>query len=162
MPSDRDLLRPGYDYIFQQDGAPCHIARKCMKWLADINVEVLAWPGKSPELNPIENLWSRLKHAVAVKRPINQQGLTEAVISSWYHLITPEHLAALVESMPRRCQAVIDAKGFPTQYWTLQTHCQVNRLCPFGPDLSIVLSMHPRHAGQWRWHCLLSVTCSRN
>lgn len=40
----------------------------------------------------------------------------ESIIASWYRVITPEHLAALVESMPRRCQAVIDAKGLTTRY----------------------------------------------
>lgn len=116
LPSACDLFGPGNEYIFQQDGAPCHTAQKCMKWFAGNNVKVLDWPGNSPDLNPIENLWSRLKKAVAAKRPSNKRGLIESIIASWYHIITAEHLAALVESMPRRCQAVIDAKGFPTRY----------------------------------------------
>jgi len=53
LPSARDLFGPGSDYIFQQDSAPCHVARKCMKWFADNNVEVLDWPGNSPDLNPL-------------------------------------------------------------------------------------------------------------
>ena len=37
-------------------------------------MEVLDWPSKSPDLNPIENLWSILKHAVYSRnsRDINE------------------------------------------------------------------------------------------
>src|ERR1043165_4385 len=74
-------------------------------------------PGNSPDLNPIENLWSRLKRLVSPKRPANRECLIAAIIECWFHVITNEHLHALVESMPRRCQAVIDARGYPTKYW---------------------------------------------
>lgn len=104
------------DFIFQQDGAPCHTAKLCKKWFADKNIKVLPWPGNSPDLNPIENLWSRLKRVVASRRPGNKQVLIESIINSWFHIIEKENLQKLVDSMPRRCQAVIDAKGFPTRY----------------------------------------------
>jgi hypothetical protein len=104
------------DFIFQQDGAPCHTARRSMAWFQDHKVDVLEWPGNSPDLNPIENLWSRLKKLVARKKPSNRQELIQAIIAAWFHVITPEHLQQLVDSMPKRCEAVIKAKGYPTKY----------------------------------------------
>ena len=115
--SARDLFGTE-PFTFQQDGAPCHTAHLCKKWFAAKNVAVSDWPGNSPDLNPIENLWSRLKRAVAQRRPSKKQQLIEAILASWFHIITASDLQNLVESMPRRCQAVIDAKGYPTRYWT--------------------------------------------
>lgn len=116
LPSAHDLFGEGGDFIFQQDGAPCHTARVCMKWFDQHQVKLLTWPGNSPDLNPIENLWSRLKKLVSAKRPSNKKDLIEAVIRSWFHVITPDNLEKLVDSMHRRCQAVIKAKGYPTRY----------------------------------------------
>ena len=87
----------------------------------DNNVQVLSWLGNSPDLNPIENLWSRLKKLVSKKRPSNRTQLIEAVISSWHHTIQQEELKVLVESMPSRCLAVVKARGYPTKYKERET-----------------------------------------
>jgi len=103
----------GEDFIFQQDGAPCHTAKVCKDWFRENRVKLLEWPGNSPDLNPIENLWARLKKLVSQRRPSNKQELIEAIIHCWNHVITLEELQQLVNSTPRRCKAVIEAKGYP-------------------------------------------------
>lgn len=115
LPSARNMFR-SRKFVFQQDGAPCHTAKKCMNWFKTQKVKVLDWPGNSPDLNPIENLWSRLKRLVAAKHASNKRELIEATIASWFHIIQAEDLEKLVDSKPRRCQAVIQAKGYPTRY----------------------------------------------
>ena len=43
--------------IFQRNNASCHTVRRAIKWLADNDIELLDWPGNSPDINRIENLW---------------------------------------------------------------------------------------------------------
>jgi DDE superfamily endonuclease len=43
-------------FVLQQDNALCHTAKKVKAWLARNKLNVLEWPGNSPDLNPIENV----------------------------------------------------------------------------------------------------------
>jgi transposase len=117
MSSAKDIFKvENPEFIFQQDGAPCHTAKICKDWFERHGVTVLDWPGNSPDLNPIENLWARLKHLVSARRPSNRASLITAIIECWFHVISHDQLVALVDSTPRRCQAVIAARGYPTKY----------------------------------------------
>jgi hypothetical protein len=53
------------------------------KWLGEQNIDILgAWPGNSPYLNPIENLWSILKRRVD-KQPTNLDKLQALIMQEW-------------------------------------------------------------------------------
>ena len=44
-----------------KDGAPAHRAASTKKWHPDHGVQLFGgWPGISPNLDPIENLWSEM------------------------------------------------------------------------------------------------------
>ena len=53
--------------IFMHDRAPCHRSKVVLENLWKSKVEVLDWLENSPDLNPIENLWSYIKNKVAEK-----------------------------------------------------------------------------------------------
>lgn len=52
------------NWVFQQDNDPKHSSKLVKKWFEENQVSVMTWPAQSPDLNPIENLWSKVKKAI--------------------------------------------------------------------------------------------------
>jgi hypothetical protein len=76
------LLEPDGLYhglLFQQDLAPAHSSKSTAEWFNEYCIEVLEWPGNSPDLNPIENIWGIIKRAVKKYRPATVALLVECV-----------------------------------------------------------------------------------
>jgi hypothetical protein len=76
----------------------------------------MEWPANSPDLNPIENLWSSCKRKLNEKEsPSSMKELWRRFEDVWSN-ISHEECKVLVESMPARMKAVINAKGGPIDY----------------------------------------------
>jgi transposase len=117
IPSGRRLI--GKPFIFQQDNDPKHTARIVKNYLArktaDGTLKLLDWPSQSPDLNPIEHVWKLMKDEVRKLKPTNLNDLFEKLETVWRN-IPIDYLQRLIDSMPQRCQAVIDANGMHTKY----------------------------------------------
>ncbi|UYV67601.1 hypothetical protein LAZ67_5001346 [Cordylochernes scorpioides] len=48
--------------IFQQDNERPHVARIFQRYFVNRQIELLPWPARSPDLSPIENMWSMVAH----------------------------------------------------------------------------------------------------
>jgi hypothetical protein len=103
--------------IFQHDNDPKHTSRIARKWLQGHKIKVLKWPSQSPDLNPIEHLWWRLKQQLAAyeTEPTSIDELWERVEAEW-EKIPAQACVDLIESMPRRIAAVLKTKGGHTKY----------------------------------------------
>ena len=102
-------------WTFQHDNDPKHTSKLVTEFLAQKKVRIFEWPSQSPDLNPIEHLWEHIERKVSVRKPSNQHDLFELIKRTWEE-IPIDVLINLVDSMPRRCNAVVAAKGFPTKY----------------------------------------------
>jgi hypothetical protein len=106
------------DVILQQDNDPKHTSKYTNKWLEENGINVLDWPSYSPDMNPIENLWFYLKCQLAAYEtaPTSIHQLWERVSEVWYNKVTKEACIKLINSMPKRIEAVIKAKGGATKW----------------------------------------------
>jgi transposase len=105
------------DIVFQHDNDPKHTSRKATEWLKMKEIEVLDWPPQSPDLNPIEHLWQHLKGRLSTyeSEPSSISELWCRVESEW-NKIPVQVCTELIESMPRRVDAVLKARGGHTKY----------------------------------------------
>lgn len=121
-----DGLRPMYEpgCVFQQDNAPIHKSGPIKEWFQQHGVWVMDWPPYSPDLNPIENVWWELKKGIEeTDLDIQYMGQSEAAIvhlrevaiNVWKEL-DQGYFRDLIDSMPRRVEAVIAAGGYQTKY----------------------------------------------
>jgi hypothetical protein len=90
-----------------------------------MRINVISWPPYSPDLNPIENLWRKLKELVYTVRPdidlvtggddAVREAMEDALVKAW-QLIPQSYFDACWQSMGRRCEAVRVADGWHTKY----------------------------------------------
>lgn len=107
----------GENFVFQDDNAPAHRARAVRDFWEENEIQHLDWPACSPDMNPIENLWAEVTRYLnnLQHSPTNVNQLRVALNDAWA-AIPNETLASLVSSMPRRIQALLDARGGHTRF----------------------------------------------
>ncbi|KAF0707313.1 hypothetical protein AaE_013670 [Aphanomyces astaci] len=105
-------LTPSGPAVFQQDNASIHRSRSTMAWLESMPWSTMPWPAKSPDLNPIENVWGVLARKVYAngRQFDNKAQLKAQILQSWAE-IDQEYLSTLVEGMPTRMAQVILCRG---------------------------------------------------
>ncbi|GFT34031.1 transposable element Tcb2 transposase [Trichonephila clavipes] len=114
-----DILRPHVGpflnglpgAIFLQDNARPLTARVDHDFLRPF--QTLPWPGRSPDLSPVEHVWNQLKRQMPSYHSVHDLEL--AVQDLWFHL-PQDNIRCLINSMPDRVAACIAAGGGPTRY----------------------------------------------
>ncbi|GFT02108.1 hypothetical protein TNCV_84041 [Trichonephila clavipes] len=82
------------------DNATCHRTLAVQDCLDSEGIQRLVWPARSPDLNPIENVWDALGRQVAGRNypPTNKNALIRALTEEWDKL--PQQLLDnVVQSM---------------------------------------------------------------
>ena len=103
--------------IFQQDNNPMHKSKYTTTWLAWNRIKTLPWPPNSPDMNPMEHVWSQLNIQLCQhpQYPTNKVQLWQALVDAWVEM-DDSYLFSLYHSMPKHIAALGLAKGTYTWY----------------------------------------------
>ncbi|GFT64078.1 transposable element Tc1 transposase [Trichonephila clavipes] len=102
----------GDKFVFMDDNATCHRTLAVEDCQDSEGIQRLVWPARSPDLNPIENVWDALGRQVAGRNyPLtNNNTLIRALTEEWDKL--PQQLLDnVVQSMVRRVECCITLHG---------------------------------------------------
>ncbi|GFV19887.1 transposable element Tcb1 transposase [Trichonephila clavipes] len=102
----------GLQFLLMDDNAPCHRTVAAEQLLESEDIERMDWPGRSPDLNPIEHVWYFLGRRLAARTlpPVTIGELRLALQDEWAAM--PQQLIdTLILSMGRRCETCLAVKG---------------------------------------------------
>ena len=107
----------GENFILMDDNAPPHRARIIDQYLEDETIIRMDWPAPSPDLNPIEHVWDMLQRGIASRQQHPQTvGQLQVMLQQEWAALDQASVRRLIQSMRRRCMAVITARGSQTRY----------------------------------------------
>ena len=118
LPTVRAMVIPEPNTIkFVQDLSPIHQCIIVRQWFAEHpEIELIQWPPKGCDLNPIENVWAIMARDWHVEvRNADEVGRKAREV--WEGIRRrPDLCSALAASMPRRLEKVVAARGGWTSY----------------------------------------------
>lgn len=114
---DRPLQRRAV-MLFQHDGAPAHFSARTRQFLNERFPDrwigrggPIAWPPRSPDLNPLDYcLWGLIKEFV-YKDPPNSLEALEVKIVEATATVTPEIVRAAIGQLVQRCRLCLRENG---------------------------------------------------
>ena len=103
--------------MFQHNNAPIHSAKNTLEWLKTNNISTIDCDPRSPDMNPVENVWSLLVNEVYAggKQYETVKDLKNSLLKAW-NRISMDSLSSLIKFMPNRVIELLIANGGRTKY----------------------------------------------
>jgi DDE superfamily endonuclease len=79
-------------------------------------MKILDWPPNSPDLNPIEHIWSYMKKVIAQYSEVSSAEEMKRIVRDMWKSFRDEEWGKLIESLPERMEAVIAAGRGSTRF----------------------------------------------
>ncbi|GFX74282.1 transposable element Tcb2 transposase [Trichonephila clavipes] len=111
-------------FVFMNDNATCHRTLAVQDCLDSEGIQRIVWPARSPDLNPIENVWDALGKQVAGRNypSTNKNTLIRALTEEWDKL--PQQLLDNV------VQNFVSAEEvYSSMVSDLRQTCPIDRMC---------------------------------
>jgi DDE superfamily endonuclease len=104
-------------YTYQDYNARIHRCTLVRGWREEMKIPLWNWPAYSPDMNPIEHLWTLLKRAIHERNPpVKTVDDLEIALQEEWGRLRAEQWRPLVESMPERVAELIRCRGGPTRF----------------------------------------------
>jgi len=118
VPLVDNCLKLHPELLFMQDNARAHTAKITMEEFEKRGIQPIKWPPNSPDMNPIEKIWNKMKDWIQERYPKMVYSLPRlrVIVQEAWDAITEDDLREVLLEMPKRMQAVIDADGYHTKY----------------------------------------------
>ncbi|GFX79302.1 transposable element Tc1 transposase [Trichonephila clavipes] len=120
----------GDKFVFMDDNATCHRTLAVQDCLDSEGIQRLVWPARSPDLNPVENVWDALGRQVAGRNyhSTNKNTLIRALLEEWDKFLQ-QLLDNVVQSMVRRVECCITLHGGHISYRYHSLRCLLTFRC---------------------------------
>ena len=79
-------------------------------------IQMVDFPTYSPDLNPIENVWSTLKHRVACDDPKTEDDLVHSLLENWQEITQVEILRPYLQTLEGRYKECLEKQGQSLPY----------------------------------------------
>ena len=113
LPAARSMYRRNWH--LQQDNDLKHMSHVAKDFIAKNSICTIDWPSNSPNLNPIENMWTIIKNNVEKWMSQNIDELTRFLLKEW-EAIPQETVNNLVFSMKTWCELILAINGDRISY----------------------------------------------
>lgn len=113
IPLIEGWIRLHPEHQFMQDNAPAHASSETLREIRARGINVIFWPPFSPDLNPIEWIWGKMKDWIEEhysQEDMSYDQLRRVVKEAW-DAVSEDYLEELILTMPDRCRLVIEANG---------------------------------------------------
>ncbi len=100
-----------YNCYLHQDNDAKHTSKLCSRTIKQLKIKWIKSPPLSPDLNPIELVWSDMKRFIRKRFCSSVAELKQAVKDFRHEIMTPEYCAKYIFRMKKVIEIVIKKKG---------------------------------------------------